>query len=90
MEATVAVVVLALVSLVCVGTLAHIAIRVAYALTALSSRESAEVLSDMVKPAEKPRKQEVIVPPDLANPSWSTEYARDMTDVADPNRNGVT
>lgn len=87
MESIVAVTVLALVALTCVGALAFMAVRMTYALAALSSREGAEVLSEMVaaKPAEKKRPV-VEVPADMANPAWSTEFARDMTDVADPNR----
>ena len=92
METMTAVIVMALVTLFSMGTLCYVAIRIAYAFTALSSKESAEVLAELNKPVEKvQRKQEVEVPPDLANPAWSTRFASDMTDVADPNRsNGVS
>jgi hypothetical protein len=92
MESIVAVLVLAFVAVSCVGTLAFMAVRMAYALTSLTSKESAEVLSDMVKPVRRNKRQaaRVEVPPDMANPVWSTTFAKDMTDVADPNRSGVT
>jgi hypothetical protein len=46
----------------------------------------------MVKPVRRNKRQaaRVEVPPDMANPVWSTTFAKDMTDVADPNRSGVT
>ena len=90
MESIVAVLVLAFVAVMCVGTLAFMAVRMAYALTSLTSKESAEVLSDMVKPVKRNKRQvtRVEVPPDMANPVWSTTFAKDMTDVADPNRSG--
>lgn len=91
MESIVAVLVLAFVAVACVGTLAFMAVRLAYALTALQSKESAEVLGDLVKPVKRHRRGQprVEVPPDMANPVWSTTFAKDMTDVADPNRSGV-
>lgn len=85
---SVALIVMAVISLVCVATLATVLLRVTYAMTALTSKDSAETLAEVIRPS-KPARQQVEVPADMQNPAWSTDFARDMTDVADPHRNGV-